>query len=350
MLRRLGKLPHIRKRSNDLLKKERRSPIKLPLQQRLPLWSHGFLSESRIIYGLDTNDYRQYVSDYYRFVVSPTINGRYSIVASDKLLFARVFGTFGDRLVRDFALIKKDALINFSSHELTTHRDIIDLCRTLGTLVVKPVKGGGGSNIYVLRAVGDQIQTNDVVMEEQEALGFLKTRDGYIVCEFVEQHPYASRIFSKSVNTIRVLTMWDIDEHRPFIAAAVHRFGRNSTAPVDNWTRGGLSCRVDLSTGTLSKGVSYPKESKLIWHEVHPDTKEPLEHVSVPMWEQVKEEVLKMARSVPFLPYLGWDIVVTAQGMKVLEGNNYSDLNLIQVHGPLLNDERVRKFYDQYAF
>lgn len=350
MLRRLGKLPHIRKRSGDLLKKERRSPIKLPLQQRFTVWSQGFLSESRLIYGLDTNDHRQYVSDYYRFVVSPTINGRYSIVASDKLLFARVFGTFEGRLVKDFALLKKDALINLSSCELTTHRDILDLCRTLGTLVVKPVKGGGGSNIYVLRAVGDQIQINDRVVEEQEALEFLKTRADYIVCEFVEQHPYASKIFPKSVNTIRVLTMWDVDEHRPFIAAAVHRFGRDSTAPVDNWTRGGLSCQVNLSTGMLSKGVSYPRESKLVWHEVHPDTKEPLENVSVPNWEHVREEVLKMAGSVPFLPYLGWDVVVTAQGMKVLEGNNYSDLNLIQVHGPLLNDERVRKFYNHYAF
>lgn len=349
MLRRLRKLLHIGKRSSHLLKKERRSPIRLPLQQRFTLWSHGFLSESRVIYGLDTNDYRQFVSDYYRFVVSPTINGPYSIVASDKLLFARVFGAFEGRLVRDFALIKKDALINLSSYELTRLRGIIELCRTLHMLVIKPVKGGGGSNIYVLRAVGDEIQINDVAMDEQKALEFLKTRDGYIVCEFVEQHTYASRIFPKSVNTIRVLTMWDIDEQCPFIAAAVHRFGRNSTAPVDNWTQGGLSCQVNLSTGMLSKGVSYPRESKLIWHEVHPDTKELLENVAIPTWEHVKEEVLRMAGSVPFLPYLGWDIVVTAQGMKVLEGNNYSDLNLIQVHGPLLNDERVRKFYKHYA-
>lgn len=50
-------------------------------------------------------------------------------------------------------------------------------------------------------------------------------------------------------------------------------------------------------------------------------------------------------REVAVSAYVGWDIIVTDDGYKIIEGNNYSDVNLLQIHRPLLADPRVRRFY-----
>jgi hypothetical protein len=48
----------------------------------------------------------------------------------------------------------------------------------------------------------------------------------------------------------------------------------------------------------------------------------------------------------PYLPYVGWDVVVTDDGIRILEGNSNSGLDGIQHYGPLLADPRVRRFYE----
>jgi hypothetical protein len=50
---------------------------------------------------------------------------------------------------------------------------------------------------------------------------------------------------------------------------------------------------------------------------------------------------------VPFIRYAGWDVLVDDGGTPVIiEGNNNTDLDLFQVHGGLLRDPRVRRFYE----
>ena len=41
-------------------------------------------------------------------------------------------------------------------------------------------------------------------------------------------------------------------------------------------------------------------------------------------------------------------MVVTDDGFRILEGNQYTDVNLLQIHGPLLADPRVAAFYRRH--
>lgn len=52
---------------------------------------------------------------------------------------------------------------------------------------------------------------------------------------------------------------------------------------------------------------------------------------------------------LPFLPYVGWDIIVTDDGYRVLEGKAFSDVNVLQIHTPLLRDPRVHSFYKAHG-
>jgi hypothetical protein len=61
----------------------------------------------------------------------------------------------------------------------------------------------------------------------------------------------------------------------------------------------------------------------------------------------VTDAVLRAAASVPFNRMAGWDILVDAEGVPViLEANGNSDVNLLQVHGGLLSEPRIRHFYE----
>jgi hypothetical protein len=48
-----------------------------------------------------------------------------------------------------------------------------------------------------------------------------------------------------------------------------------------------------------------------------------------------------------YIPYVGWDIIVTDDGFCAIEGNNHPHLGH-QDMAPLLTDPRVRAFYERF--
>lgn len=52
---------------------------------------------------------------------------------------------------------------------------------------------------------------------------------------------------------------------------------------------------------------------------------------------------------LPYIKYVGWDIVITDDDIVAIEGNNHPALKVIQLHEPFLKDPRVRKFYKHYG-
>lgn len=173
-------------------------------------------------------------------------------------------------------------------------------------------------------------------------------RPDVIVSEFVEQHAYARTIAPMATNTVRLLTMIDPDSGQPFIAAASHRFGTSSSAPADNFSSGGLAAAIDTETGRLGE-VAVRSPEVLKRGRSHPETGERITDVRVPDWSAVREVVLEAALTVSHLPYIGWDIVVTEDGPRILEGNHYPNVRTLQIHGPLLTDDRVESFYEHHG-
>jgi hypothetical protein len=84
-------------------------------------------------------------------------------------------------------------------------------------------------------------------------------------------------------------------------------------------------------------------------YEAHPESGARIAGVFLPFWTEVREGLLEVCRAVPFLRYVGWDIIITEDGFKILEGNNHSGVNSIQTHAPLLVNPAVRRFYNAYT-
>jgi hypothetical protein len=337
-------------RLSRMARREMRSPVRIPLKSRISAWRHGFHGENVLVYGIGDRPFDDYVSDYQHIFRTTSINGQFNLLLYNKILFESLFR---DRKLtpRIFALIGRGKVTPIGDPNCLNHEAILRRVRDEGVLLVKPVDGTFGSNILVIRHVPEQDRflLNNEDRGKDEALQCLHGRSNDLVCEFASQHPYAAELFPDSSNTVRILTMWDPQENEPFIAMAVQRIGTHKTAPADNWTRGGLSCEIDLETGRLNPGVTFPYESELQWHDVHPETGARITGNRIPNWTAVRDRFLAEIRRYPFLPYVGWDVLITNDGFQIIEGNAASDVNLLQVHRPLLEDARVCSFYEAHG-
>jgi hypothetical protein len=110
-----------------------------------------------------------------------------------------------------------------------------------------------------------------------------------------------------------------------------------------------MSALVDMETGILGRAVRYsPEENKMVWFDVHPETKAPIQGVRIPNWETIKDTLIEIVENLPSLKYVGWDVVSTNSGLQVIEGNSFTDIDVLQVHQGLLADPRVYKFYKHH--
>jgi hypothetical protein len=347
--------------------------LSIPWRRRLWLYRRGFTSRSHALFDLDEDTYRHYVSDV-QHELADGIAGRWDAVVNNKLTFYLAFGSFDEHLPALYGVLDGGRLRRSSplmsapsweeappasaladdgrSHEGAEATDWVTRYLDEHTaLVLKPIYGHGGRGVLVCRAADrdGRYSVNGEPKTAREFAALLDDLEEYLAWAFVEQADYAEELFPGSTNTLRILTMWDYETDEPFVGGVVHRIGTGESAPVDNWSRRGLSAEVN-DDGELSSGAQWlPSLGEVRWYDVHPDTGARIEGTRVPNWSAVRDGILEMAREVPYLPRLGWDVVVTGDGeFVVLEANAHTATRTLQVHRPLLRDPRVRRFYEYH--
>jgi len=349
-MKNLIKKPYIFWRDNKaplhhFREKEKKSEIKIPFVIKTKMLRKGFLSESFIIYDLIKNNSNDYLPDFHR-LKTLSINKSYSLILDDKLIFESTFKHIL-RIPESYCVIKNGQFMPVGNNSIVDTKSLIEFLKNKSALVLKPVDGGGGVGIYILRYSEKGITINGKLTSPGEINNLISKCKYFYISEFIVQGDYGNNLYPNSINTLRVITMKDPVTNKVFIPIAVQRMGNKTSEPADNWTQGGLSAEVDMETGVLSQGISYPVDGKLEWHSHHPSGN-PIEGLKVPHWEEIKNKLIYAAESIHNLKYVGWDVVITSDGFMVLEGNNYSDVNLVQVHRPLLKDDRTRQFYKHY--
>jgi hypothetical protein len=350
MFGRLRKVIRERHHLREMISREKTYGMPLSLAKKLWAWKRGFLTESYYVYQLDRNSPQDYVTDYMRYVKTPRINGGFCEALNNKLLFDWMIRRIRPDLLPDLYGIVLENRLHLSDTEESVDAAIWleEQLRAGRRFVLKPYNGGGGMRIIVLFPCETGFTINGKFAGQDELKRLVSQSHQFIVTEYIQQAEYSARIYPGAANTIRILTMWDVDRNEPFIAIAVHRFGTTSSSPVDNIDRGGLSVKIDTETGIMGRGAVYPKP-QMKWYDRHPETNETINGVVIPNWGTIREGVLHLAQALPFLPYIGWDLLSVDGSYKILEGNSYSGMQVLQMHGPLLKDLRVRKFYQRHG-
>ena len=150
-----------------------------------------------------------------------------------------------------------------------------------------------------------------------------------LVQERARNHPAMSDLTNGALNTIRMISCLD-EQDRPEIMAAVQRMAVGANETVDNVHAGGMGVPIDLASGRLLQGTDMGIDAHMGWIDFHPTTGGRITGRALPMWE----ETCALVRTAHFAfsdwVVIGWDVAVTADGPRLVEGNSGPDIDLIQ--------------------
>jgi len=209
----------------------------------------------------------------------------------DKVEFDKTFSEF---LRRDWMVVDAG-----NADELRAFTD------RLGTIVTKEPVGQAGTGVHRYHAaeVDDWSAFHRGLLERGEIL----------VEEVIRQHDDLAAVCPGTVNTTRVTAFFD--GQKTHILAMAQKFGRGAVS--DQMTFGGFYTMLDENGHAL--GAGYDSHGHV--HELHPDSGVRIADFQLPMIDEVKAFVDQVARVVPQVQYVGWDIVVGPDGPVLVEGN-----------------------------
>ncbi|MBA3521237.1 MAG: hypothetical protein H0T90_01865 [Gemmatimonadales bacterium] len=353
------------------LRYERETPAGLPFYRKLALWRRGFLSKSAVLYEFPQNDPRLYVSDYAHLVRCWRLNA-WQPLYEHKLALRAFLLARGFRQAETVAYLHGDRVLldPFTPESRAVRLEALpERLRGGGhtaRYVVKPEASLLGRGLFLLehqdgrfiRRRGRETAPFEIGGFEAEMRAMQEPRaptNPWLIERWVEQGEFWRMLHPDSANTIRLLTLWHPDEPTPFLARAVQRIGTAKTVPADHWANGGVCAPIDPVTGELGVGRLYPTFGRAAIGsdtrvERHPDTAAQITGQVVPGWDRIVGTVLRAAAGFPFNRIAGWDVLVDREDVPVIiEANGNSAVSLLQVHGGLLSDARVRRFYEAYG-
>ena len=303
------------------------------IREKLWCWRRGFFSYRLWQYGINQDNYRNYLSDYDYFWLN-RINNVYQKWVNDKTSYRFLMEPFKQYIpAYYFSVYKQRSGVRISRMPdcpRDVSEDIQGVCKLLrekGKLAFKASAGTHGDGFYCLAYENGKYYLNGKESDEQ---GLADTIYGqksfYIITEYLVMHRELRAIYPNSVNTVRVMV---VNEHGydPKILQTYMRIGSSSTGFTDNVGYGGICAMIDRETGELYLPQTI---SAHVFHDcpVHPDTKKEISG-ALPNWELLRNTVLEIARYFGELEYLGFDVAITDAGICVLEINIHQDLHKV---------------------
>ncbi|CAN0509330.1 unnamed protein product, partial [Discosporangium mesarthrocarpum] len=172
-----------------------------------------------------------------------------------------------------YGIFNIDFGVTIDGEPLRNFRELQHVITSIdGPFVVKPVAGEHGIDVIVFdrfdarssiltRANGERLKLDDLysLLSDREETWLLQSR--------VRQHPELTALNQSSTNTVRIITLRDVDAEFK-ILGAILRIGIGKSE-IDNTHAGGLVAPKDLETGTCAAGVL---EHSIETYSHHPDS------------------------------------------------------------------------------
>jgi hypothetical protein len=124
--------------------------------------------------------------------------------------------------------------------------------------------------------------------------------------------------FGGALSTVRVITCLLPDGKAEVLSAGL-RMSIGKTV-VDNYSVGGIIAPIDLTTGILSSGKCIFSAELF---DRHPDTQAMIAGYRLTCWKEIMDLSIKAQKCFGNPLSVGWDIAITEEGLKIIEGNTH---------------------------
>lgn len=296
-------------------------------------WAHerGFLSYHIKQYGLTDENWRSFLSDRDYKWLRP-LNNDYRKLLWDKVTLRYCLDKYRQYLPEYyFHIVPRDGamqVLKMPDCPDSTQRSlegVLELLRKKKLLAMKPTVGSHGIGFYKLQYDEGRYLVNGEAMDNAAMLAFLAgLNDYYNISEYIIMHRDLRKIYSEVACTVRIMVI-NRTGFDPVIENAYFRIGTKSTGFTDNIGSGGVFAYVDEKTG-LFHDAEVIKEHIITPCPVHPDSGANIEGY-LPHWDEVMRVLPELCRYISPLEYLGFDVVITDAGFKILEINTHQDLH-----------------------
>ena len=224
-------------------------------------------------------------------------------------------------------------------------------------LIMKPNSGSsGGVGVVKMELRDDGLYENNKPIDMDRFNAVKDTMRNYIVTEYAYQHHELEEVWPKSECTLRVIMIKDTqeDKYSPATwscAVSYARFGTSKNGGASNLSSGGVGVGFDFETGRYNdfaiRYKRYTQDGK--WKITqHPDTGYVWNGKSLPNWKLVRTQIDDVCSQISSLDYLGLDIIITENGMKLCEINSHPAMDYEQVMcGPTLCKTRVAASFER---
>ena len=228
-------------------------------------------------------------------------------------------------LLRERGITTGDVLAWYNGEkwmDFTTNQeiDIVDaITKTLreegGKLFLKPTGGEGGSGIFVIKESEGSIVVNGIKRDISE---FVQNLPGgtFILQKGIVQSKQMMEINPSSVNTLRVVVQQEGECMK--MRTCIIRMGRKGKE-VDNSAQGGVSVKVDTSTGQVAATATAEHGGGVM--TCHPDTGKSFGDIAIENWPDLKTQIESIGTKLIDFKNIALDIAVTEEGAKLLEFN-----------------------------
>jgi len=285
---------------------------------------------------LSWEDKTKYLSRNQFYILDKAMNPRKEVGVLNKLVFKIFAKHIGLPVPEMYGVF--DASFGYTSDgkELCSLERLKEFISGIDSseFMVKPIGGDQARGLMRIRKLdnGKLLSTGEgemTVVELYERMSnsydpkYPRVKDSYLFEEVVKQHPFYDRYSETSTQGVRILTFINSSREVEIFAAfqKISRPGRHT----DNIGHVGISAQTGLACGLDNEGIMGPGVQAtfegLKYFDKHPDTGAQITGEKIPLYDRVRETAIRAQSCIPQMRMLGWDIVITESGPKILEGN-----------------------------